>query len=259
VVGTLFGNSNFPPSATSTFASAAGTNFDGSSLDSIHFTNGITTLFVHDLSFSGFANPISLPSFGNSVIYTNPSTALSMQISSDNTNFIAANATGQVQILIINTNPPTATNKVYYHSQLLSFNGSGSSGAGSFKIRQSPTKTSPGLWIVQANSGGNCKIGGYFKASLEYSFNAGASYQAASRPIQINHEVVNSCGTAPAMLSFVRLSATDGELSWGGNYRLQSTPSLTTKPIVWSDVATTSPYIVSLTAPSLLFYRLICP
>lgn len=259
VIGLIYGNNNFPPSPTSSYASSPGTNFDGSSLDSVEFTNGVTTYYVRNFSFGSLIDPIPLPAYGNSVTYTNTNTVVNLQLSSDGQNFISGIATGQVQILIINTNPPTQPSKVFYYAQLTSFNGTGSSAAGAFKFRQSPTKASPGLLIVQTNFAGNYKIGGYLNTSFEWSFNGGITYVAGNRPIQLKLESAVDCGSVTPMMTIVTVSPGVAKITWNsGSYRLQNTPSLS-PPIVWTDVPATSPYIFNITSPTTLFYRLTCP
>ena len=259
VIGLIYGNADFPPSPTSSYASAVGTNYDGSSLDLVQFTNGVTTLFVRNFKFSNFIIPISLPAFGSSVTYTNTNTVVSLETSTDAHNFISGSATGQVQILIINTNLPTAPSKVFYYAQLKSFNGSGTTQAGSFKFRQSPTKISPGLLIVQTNSVNNYKIGGNLNASFDWSFNGGITYTNANRPIQLTLQTVVDCGSVQPKLTIVMLSPGIARITWNsGSYRLLSTPSLT-PPVVWTDVPVTSPYIFSISPTTSLFYRLACP
>ena len=258
VIGMNFGNANFPPSPTSSYASAVGTNFDGSSLDLVRFTNGVTTLYVRNFKFSNLINPISLPAFGNSVTYTSPNARVRLQTSTDGQNFISGIATGAVQILIVNTNLPTAPSKVFYYAQLLSFNGSGATSAGSFRFRQNPTKISPGLLIVETN-GGNYKIGGFLNTSFQWSFNGGGTYTNASRTIQLKHQIATDCGSVQPVLTLVKLSATTGRITWNspGSFLLQSTRFLS--PAVWTDVPVVSPYTFNISSTNTLFFRLTCP
>lgn len=258
VLGLLYDNDNFPPSSSSSYASTAGTNFDGSSIDSVQFTNGVTTLYVRDFNFDSFSSPIALPAFGSSVTYSNTNTAVSLQLSTDGLNFFSGSATGAVQILIVNTNPPTAPSKTYYYAELTSFSGAGSSLAGSFKFRESPTKASPGLLIVQTNNAaGNFKIGGYLNTSFEWSFNGGISYVPANRPIQLKLLSAVNCGSVSPKMTIVMVSPGIAQITWdSSNYRLQSSPSLS--PAVWTDIPATSPYIFNVSS-STTYYRLTCP
>lgn len=256
----LFGNAKFPPSTSCSYDSAPGTNFDGSSVDVVRFTNGVTIFYVRDFHFTGLINPIDLPAFGNCVTYSNANTALSLDLSTDGVGFITGSATGPLTILICNTNLNSTGTKTYYSAWLTSFTGTGSSQAGSFKIRASPTKNGSGLHIVQANAAGNYSIGGNLTVPFEWSANGGATYLAASRDITVNLRVAVNCGSTSPMLTFAMVSPGVGKLTWsGGGYRLQSTPSFSTHPIVWTDVPVTSPYIFSLTASTPLFYHLLCP
>jgi hypothetical protein len=265
-IGAIFGNADFPPDAYSCYSSTVGTNFDGSTMDSVEFTNGATTLFVRNIKFSNLVNPITLPTFGNSTTYTSPNAHVRLQTSTDGHTWISGIATGAVQILIANTNVQTSPSRGRHYIQLLSFNGAGATSAGQFKFEQDPAKSSPGLHIVETNSPVSFKTGGFIHASLKWSFNNGATYVSANRPIQLNHGTTLQCGfpLLPS-LSFSKISATTGRVSWTNAvtatntlFLLQSTHDLSPSP-VWKDVPAISPFSFSLPATNRLFFRVTCP
>ena len=254
VIGRNFSSAMFP-GTPSLYASVPGTNFSRGSVDAAQFTNGPTVLRARSFRVSSFFNQVPLPSANGSLIYTNTNAGVAFEISTDGTNFISATGVAtNLQVLIINTNPPVG-NTTVYHAELLAMDVWGSSGIGQFALRESPTKVSLGKHIVQTN-GSSFTIGGYLNASLEYSFNGGITYKAANRPIRLDHQVISTeCGT-PGPLAAVR----DGSsviLSWSGStFRLQATVSLSSPD--WVDIPGASPVSVSISGPY-RFFRLICP
>ena len=262
VMGTIFGNADFPPDANSCYASTVGTNFDGSTMDSVEFTNGATTLFVRNIKFSNLVNPITLPTFGNSATYTSPHAHVRLQTSTDGHSWISGIATGAVQILIVNTNVQTSPSRGRHYIQLLSFSGAGATSAGQFKFQQDPSKISPGLHIVETNSPVSYKIGGYINASLKWSFDNGNTFKFANRPIQLKHwtyAASTDCGTVQPVINFSR-TGTAGHVAWNNTnmYLLQSTHDLSPSAI-WKDVPSISPFSFNVPATNRLFFRLICP
>jgi hypothetical protein len=253
VVGRHFSNALFP-STDSLYVSAPGTNFGGRSVDAVLFTNGATVLRARSFRVSSFANPISLPPANSSVIYTNTNTVVTFDISTDNTNFISASGAGQMQVLIVNSNSPAGNTR--YFTELLALDVSGSSGSGQFALRESPTKASPGKHIVEDDGSGNFTIGGYFDASLEYSFNTGITYKPGSRPIRLEQIVSTACGP-PGPLAAAFSGPSSVIISWSGStFRLQGTVSLSSPN--WVDIPGASPITVS-PSGAYHFYRLICP
>ncbi len=247
------------PWPSSTYDSAKGTNFNGTSVDAVGFTNPIATIFVRNLSIAGFGNtnPIALPPPNSSATFSDMQIAANLQISADTNTFYPATATGQVQVLIVNTNPPTSGNVTRYYAQILDLSLSGSYVGGSFIVRQSPTKASPGKHVVESLSGGDYRIGGYFDATLEYSINGGVSWRPATRPIRL--VLANPpCGAATASLSGAFIAPSTIKITWAnGSYRLQGTATLGGSD-PWVDLPVTSPYVFNLPSPY-HFFRLVCP
>jgi len=254
IVGALFPNTLFP-NPGSTYGSAKGTNFGGGSIDTVYFTNGPTVLTARNFTLANLINPITLPTAGHSVVYSNSSAVLTFEISPNATTFYTAQATGTVQMLIINTNPGTIYTTTYY-SEVTNLSLVGSSVLGTFVLRESPTKASPGRHIVQTAPVGY-RIGGDFNMTFEYSFNNGISYKPANRPIWLQQQPNVDCGSAPSMLN-VSVANSIVTITWNSvNYRLQSCTSLT-PPITWVDLAVVSPYVFSLSSSN-SFFRLTCP
>jgi hypothetical protein len=253
VVGRHF-TSNVFPSPASLYVSAPGTNFAGGSVDAVQFTNLSTVLRARSFRVSGLANPISLPLANTSVTYTNTNTVVTFEISTDGKNFITASGAGQMEVVIINSNAPVGNMR--YYTELRALNVSGSSGVGLFQLRESPTKASLGKHIVEDDGGGNFTIGGYFDASLEYSFDHGATFKVGSRPIRLEQIVSPECGT-PGSLSATFSGPSSVTLSWSGStFRLQGTVGIT--PPNWVDFLGGPPLTVSTSGPY-HYFRLICP
>jgi hypothetical protein len=253
IVGRIFPDALFPSFPTA-YASMAGTNSAGTSNDEVMFTNGATVLHARDFNIHGFTNRIVLPGFNNSIVYTNPTSIVTFKISTDGTNFYPATATGQVQVLIVNTNP-SAGSATNYYTELQALNVTGSSVYGSLRLRESPTKSSPGRHVVQSASTGY-RIGGNFSALFEYSFNNGVTYKEASRPINLKQ--ILDCAAAPTSLSATLVGPSTVKIEWAGTcYRLQRTGSLS-PPISWVDLPVSSPYTFEVPTTN-GFFRLVCP
>jgi hypothetical protein len=253
LVGRHFTNDLFP-STPSLYVSAPGTNFGGGSVDAVQFTNGSTILRARGFRVGGFANPIPLPALDTSVNYTNPNTVVTFEISTDGINFIPAAGTGQMEVLIINSNNPAGNTR--YYTELQALNISGSSGIETFKMRESPTKASLGKQVVEDDGGGDFTIGGYFDTSFEYSFNNGISYKPGNRPIRVEQNTSTECG-APGPMAVKISGPSSVTLSWlGSTFRLQG--SINLSPASWVDIAGGSPMTIS-TAGPYRFFRLICP
>jgi hypothetical protein len=254
-VGRTFNDAKFP-SPNSYYGSAPGTNFSGQSIDAVVFTNGATLLTARDFTMDAFLNPQPLPPSGGSLLYSNANSTVTFDISTDGINFIPATGTGTVQILLVNTNPPAGTNGTSFYSQISALDITGTSGVGTFRLRQSTSKLSPGKHIVQTNDTGNFKIGGYFDTAMEYSFNNGLTYRPANRPIRLQQEVVTICTNTPLLT--VGLSGHVVTVTWSNtSYRLQGANSISATNN-WVNLPYSSPYIFNVPA-AYCFFRLVCP
>ncbi len=255
VVGRDFSNALFPV-ALSLYASVPGTNYSRGSADAIHFTNGPTDLRARSFRVSNFLTQVPLPPANSSLIYTSTNAAVSFEISTDGTNFISATGVAtNLQVLIINTNPPVGNTTVYY-TELLALDVWGSSGIGQFALRESPTKASTGKHIVQEDGGGHFTIGGYLNASLAYSFNGGITFKEALRSIRLDQQVISTQHGTPVPLAIVR-NGSSVILSWpDSTFRLQATVSLSSPS--WVDIPGASPITVTISGPY-RFFRLISP
>ena len=249
----IFASAAFP-GPSSTYMSVPGTNFGGGSKDVVIFTNGASLLYLRDIVIGNLINPISLPSAGNSALYTNNNVTLTCNISSDGSYFIPATATGTNIVQISNTNSPVGDATVY-STIVQQLNVSGSSGIGTFKLRQSPTKVSSGKHIVEPTGSGTFKIGGYFDLALQNAF--GAVYKDTTNgTIRVEQNVV-ACG-APNAAMFVTKTNSLVTITWpDSTYRLQGTLSLN-PPVTWVNISGTSPVTMPRTN-SFEFFRLICP
>lgn len=256
VIGRIFPNAMFP-SPSSSYRSAPGTNFGGGSVDAVEFTNGPTVLYAREFVVGSFANPISLPPAGGSVVYTDTNTVVTFNMSSDGTNFIAAQASGRMEVRIDNTNDPWGSAR-NYSTEILKLDVSGTSGVGAFKLRENATKASPGRHIVQPTSSGSYKIGGYFDTALQYGFNNGLVYRDADRPIRLEQNAAVDCGTSTVGLRLTLLSPSIARIVWpDGRYRLQGKASLSPGS-TWVNLNVASPYIFNI--PSTYHYfQLVCP
>jgi hypothetical protein len=256
VIGRLFPNALFP-SPSSAYKSASGTNFDGGSVDAVQFTNGSTVLHARDFVVGSFVNPIPLPPPGSSALYTNTNTVVMFNISGDGTNFMPAQGLGRMEVRIDNTNALWGSAS-HYSTELLRLDVSGASAFGSFRLRESPTKTSPGRHIVQATGSGSYKIGGYFDAALQFSFNNGVSYRDADRPIRLEQSATVDCGSSTASLSLTLLGPSVAKIMWvDGRYRLQGKASLAPGS-PWVEIPGVAPLIFNLPSPY-HYFRLVCP
>jgi hypothetical protein len=263
IVGRTFVSASFP-SPNSSYASVPGTNaapasnpLSGTSIDEVMFTNGATILHARDFVVAGFANPIALPAAGDSVIYTNPISVVTLHISTDGKSFVPAQAVGQSRILISNINPATGS-LTSYATELLSLDVAGTSGMGNFSLRESPTKASVGKHLVQNQVGGTYKIGGNINAWFDYSFNNGLTWKPASRSISLEQSLPVDCGAATNRLSIVMVGASTVKIAWANaTSRLQGTSSLDPGH-TWVDLPFTSPYIFDISSPY-HYFRLVCP
>jgi hypothetical protein len=219
----------------------------------VAFTNGTAVLYIRDIVIGNLANPITLPSAGNSASYTNKNVTLTCNISSDGLYFIPATATGTNIVRIDNTNAPVGGATVY-SMVVQKLDVSGSSGVGAFKLRLSPTKTSPGKHVVEPTGSGAFKIGGYFDLALQNGF--GLVYKDSTNgTIRVEQNIV-ACG-APGAALFVTKTNSLVKVTWpDSTYRLQG--SLSLQPATWVDIVGTSPVSLAPTN-SYKFFRLTCP
>ena len=254
-VGFPLPNSDFPW-PTMTFDSLQGTNLSGLSKDSIFFTQGGISVYARSMSFGNFQNPVNLPAVNGSVIYTNPNTMGTCEVSLDGTNFSPATMTGTVRILINNSNAPVGNVK-FYHLQALTWDMTGDSGLfGTFYFKQSPTKTSTGTNMVELPSPqGGVLAASYLDLNLQFSSD-NFTYLPANKPL--HHALVNPpCGAAGEKLHFEYSSGSTLVISWwNDSYILQGTPSLS--PTTWTTIGAHSPQTVDAVGPY-HFYRLACP
>jgi len=151
------------------------------------------------------------------------------------------------------SNTGTTGNATLYDTAITDMTNICSGPFGSFLLRSSLTKTSPGRDTVISSSQGPY-IASYFDVSYELSTDAGNTWVAADRPIRL---LVGEpvCGV-PGNKLHVKLSGSSVILSWSGqNYTLQGSTSLSGP---WSSIAGASPVTRSIIG-SAHYFRLVCP
>jgi hypothetical protein len=245
-VGGMFPNPQYPwPSCT--YSMTKGTNLTGQPLDTLTFTN--TSLSAGYLNLTNFQDPISLPSFGNSATYTNANTVVNLEWSFDMINYSSSQAAGTVEVVIVNTNTPI-DGVVTYDTELRKLDVTGDAFWGSYMIRESPTKASPGKHIVQPG----CRIAGYFDVFLDLSSDDGVSWTSADAPVRL-YLGDPPCGTSVEPL-YAIWSGANIIIDWRNpRYTLQGSTSL--NPGVWVSIPGTPPLTLPSTGPY-MFYRLAC-
>jgi hypothetical protein len=236
----------------STYSMIMGTNFVGTPNDTITFSNA-TTLSAAYLTASNFLNPVALPTPGNSVIYTNPNTAFSIEWSPDGQNYYTGSATGSVGILITNSTG-SINGTTTYGMQLQAMNLTGTSFFGNFMLSLSTNKASLGNHIVTPEAVG-VNIGGYFNALFRLSLNGGVSWNDADLPVNIR--LMNPpCGANLAKVYVQPSGANNEAISWlNPSFSLVGSTSL--NPAVWVPISSTSPAIVPAAGPY-KFFKLTC-
>lgn len=238
---------------SSTYSMVMGSNFAGQALDALTFTN-VTTVSAAYLTFSNFQSPISLPSFGSSVTYTNTNTLVSVGWSARGlTNYITSQSTGTVAVLLMNTNP-VVNGQVTYNTTLLELNTAGTSFFGQYAFRLNPGATNSGAHLVQSGAWGN-RIAGYFDTSLQFSADGGATWNSADAPVRL-YLGDAPCGSGIEPLYVSQSGTNTSILDWGNpSYALEYSTSLS--PAVWVSIPGTPPITVTNTGPA-RFYRLTC-
>ena len=253
-IGCALPNSDFPW-PTMTFNSLPGTNLSGLSKDSVNFTQDNIAVFAREMSFGNFKNPVPLPPFNGSVIYTNTNTTATCAVSTDGTNFFSAAMSGTVRILINNSNAPLG-NVTFYNLQALQWDMTGYSDLfGTFYLRQSPTKTSTGTNIVeQPSPQGGVLAASFLNLTLQFSTDD-FNWIDPNKPLY--HQLVNPpCGAAGEKLHVQDNGSTLVLSWWNPDYILQGSPTLS--PATWTTILGGAPQTVSATGPY-EFYRLACP
>lgn len=156
----------------------------------VAFTNGTTILSARQFFLQPMTDTsITPPATNTTAFYSNTQCLLTFQISTNATTWYPAQSTGNVAIVVINTNSPMyigMTNTFF----------SGSNTLGNFKIRQSTTKQSPGQTLVAPVTGGYM-ISGFLNVQWEYSFNGGIQYKPASGTAYL--ELLGSAGTPSSL------------------------------------------------------------
>jgi hypothetical protein len=212
------------PVPGSSYISIPGTNFGGQTIDLITFTNVIGaggTLYARNFVHYNLINPIQPPLCCNPVIYTNPITRLSLEVSLDGTNWTSAQGGGPVAVQIINTNP-TASSTTVYQTKLQQLDITGDSQFGSFLVRLDPTIPSIGQHIVELQPRGCC-VYSFFDVFLQLSLDLGQTWHSANRSIRVQP-------TAPPAVPnsiFVSSTAANGlVLNWLGSFNLLTAPTV---------------------------------
>jgi hypothetical protein len=251
-IGLPLPNSDFPYPGM-TFDSMHGTNDSGLSVDSINFALGPLAIFTRGLSFSFLQNPVSLPAFGTSKVYTNENTLGTGEFSTDGTNFFPGTMIGTIRIQISNTNAPL-DGATFYRLQALQWDMAGDADFGPFYLRQSPTKSSPGTNIVvHQSSQGGVLAAASIDLNLQLSTDS-VNYLAANKAL--HHTLVNPpCGAAGERL---HVDYAGGNLIvswWNSSYSLEGSSTLS--PASWSPIVGISPITLSPTGPY-KYFRLVC-
>jgi|ERR1017187_4100699 hypothetical protein len=250
-IGWPLPNSKFPW-PTMTFDSLHGTNSGGLSFDAVQYTTGTVSVWVRALSLGSFLGPTNLPAANSSVVYTNHLTSASCELSLDGINFSPGTASGQMSVLISNTNK-VLYGASFYNLQVLSLNLSGSTALfGNFYMKQSATKTSFGTEIVQP-SGGAYRIASSFDLNPTFSSDNVNFYQP-NKPLHL--QLANPpCGAAIEKVN-VKQQGSSVIIWWyNPSYTLYGSPSLT--PPNWTAIPGTSPITNSAAGPY-HFYKLSC-
>ncbi len=247
----MYPNSNYPW-PTCTYSMAQGTNFGGQPWDALTFTN-LTTVSAGFLTVSNFQLPIALPTFGNSAIYTNTNSIVTVGWSlSGMTNYhptTASNVTYQVQIFNTNTPNTNTPNVTTYTLVLQQLNVAGTAFFGNFELRADPNKVSSGALLV--DSGGAApRISSYIDATLDFSQNNGLNWTVADAPVRL------SMGNPPCGADLeplhVYMNGGNTVINWADpNYTLQYTTTL--NPPNWIDVVGTPPITMSATGATKWF------
>jgi hypothetical protein len=250
-IGWLFPDPRFPW-PTATYDSLPGTNLGGGSVDAVSFPINTSALWLRGLSLSNFVNSTNLPPYGSSVVYTNPVTSMTCELSIDGTNYFPGTASGPMQILISNTNPPVG-DVTNYSLQMLQLTLTGSTFFGNFYLNQDSNTVSSGSHIVRTGPSGGYQIGSYLDLALTISTD-NQNFFSAARTLHVQQENA-PCGAATEQLH-VTPSGSSVIVWWRNpSYTLQGSPTLS--PTAWVSIPGTSP-ITNAAAGPYKFYRLTC-
>jgi len=212
---------NLSPSPGSSYDSAMGTNSGGQTIDYISFTfpSG-GTMYGRNFSEGSLTVPIPPPPYFGTNYYDPSNTLATMELSSDASNWIPAQASGPILVTISNTTATGSTTSTFA-TQLRTLDLAGDSQFGPFMLRASPTKPSLGQHTIRSDPRGY-RVSSFFDVFVELSIDGGNTWIPANRSIRVQ------ASAPPAAPNSIFVTVTNGSvgLNWLGAFTLQSATNL---------------------------------
>jgi hypothetical protein len=185
--------------------------------DILRFTlPGGPTVLARNFVHSQLNNPIPPPPPGGTAFYSSPNTLVMLEISIDGDVWLPVQAQGPVQVKIVNTSTAASSLKTF-ETEMLMLNLIGNTPFGPMRLRESPSRPSPGQHTLRTDPRG-FRVSSFFDVALEISTDQGQNWIPAARSIRVQ---AGAPSAAPNQIFASRpVGANVIMLQWLGQFQL---------------------------------------